>query len=573
MPSSANRMRSLTASAWMAGRMGGAALIVLMAVSARSWDCHRSVRLLASPRPKLDDRSTETLPGRAAGWATIAASHANFTPVAARPASPLDTPRYRRGAAGGHAGRPRRSPARTGPHAGGPASRRDRPVLGGSCRARARAGTGRCRTASGWTLVAGRSPPAGAVALAIRADAVSVAPAGAIAWYPGTPPLPESPASAFAAVEVVEYQSGDLRRALALASRLAIRDGAAIRAGALLRQARILRKMGRPADAAATYRQMADITGAAIEGVPADLVARKALCDAAAGDDRQDATRADAARLEADLDAGRWRLDRATYELVASRLDEWLGRERHASCRTRVGRRGGRVARGRAQQRPRRRDPHRHHRRWRRRRGMERLGRTTGRIRGAPGLRRTRMAAGRTPRGKPGSRCADRAIPILAPHEALSSPGATTATRTAAETGLPWTVAATLPSGTDIDPFGGRRAHAAGRPGRGAPARCGRRLRGDPVAQPRGRVVTPAVGLRRGRLPRVPDSADGAAPVQRSAGTTTSICPPTSAGPITRRRRAPPPGSTGSSSRSSTSAAWKPAAAPTRSSRSTPAPW
>ena len=37
----------------------------LVAVSARSWDCHRSVRPLAPSRPKLDGSSTETLPSRA----------------------------------------------------------------------------------------------------------------------------------------------------------------------------------------------------------------------------------------------------------------------------------------------------------------------------------------------------------------------------------------------------------------------------------------------------------------------------------------------------------------------------
>ena len=126
-----------------------------------------------------------------------------------------------------------------------------------------------------WTIDA---PAAGTVHVGIAGAGIRVEPPAAIAWHPAPTPLPEPPLRPFDAASVAEFQDEDFPRALALTRPLVPHPDPATRAGALLGQARLLRKLKRLDEAAASFDDLAAITGVAIAGVPADLVARQARC-------------------------------------------------------------------------------------------------------------------------------------------------------------------------------------------------------------------------------------------------------------------------------------------------------
>lgn len=176
-----------------------------------------------------------------------------------------------------------------------------------------------------WAPAASASP--GSLELLLTPGGLRLEPASSVAWTPAPARLSEPGDEAFRIAEEAEFQSGDLASALALSRRLSAHRDPAIRAGALLRESRVLRKMGRPADAVQALARLAAVPGVGINGVPVELVARQARCTIAA--DRGDAAmlREESLRLQEDLNAGRWVLDRVTYELVTSRLAQWLGPE------------------------------------------------------------------------------------------------------------------------------------------------------------------------------------------------------------------------------------------------------
>jgi two-component system phosphate regulon sensor histidine kinase PhoR len=140
--------------------------------------------------------------------------------------------------------------------------------------------------------------------------------------------LKEPPVAPFAELEALEFNAQDLPKALELSGRLARSADPLVRAGALLRQARMLRKMGRAADALAIYGTLATFTTIAIDASPADLVARKTRCLLLKQLARTSDLRREALALDADLAAGRWQMDREGYEYLAAQLDEWIGPDR-----------------------------------------------------------------------------------------------------------------------------------------------------------------------------------------------------------------------------------------------------
>jgi signal transduction histidine kinase len=125
--------------------------------------------------------------------------------------------------------------------------------------------------------------------------------------------------------EALEFESHDARGAAAFFRQLAESPDAATRAGALLRLGRMLRSSGRHDEAMAVYNRMALTGNAPVEAGPAELVARRARSEVLRALGRRDEADAETAALLADLRAGRWRLDRPTFEFhvqaLASRLE------------------------------------------------------------------------------------------------------------------------------------------------------------------------------------------------------------------------------------------------------------
>jgi signal transduction histidine kinase len=165
------------------------------------------------------------------------------------------------------------------------------------------------------------APPAGGqpeegVLVTITGSSISAAPAARLLFRPTPAPEPEMWADIFADGEVLEFQQSDLTRALDWYRRAADSHNPAIHAGALLRMARVLRKLRRIDDAAATYTLLSRSSMIPLAGVPAELVARHALCELF---ERKE----DALALKRELAEARWSLTRpqfAFYWSEASRM-------------------------------------------------------------------------------------------------------------------------------------------------------------------------------------------------------------------------------------------------------------
>jgi signal transduction histidine kinase len=151
--------------------------------------------------------------------------------------------------------------------------------------------------------------------------------AGRLLFLPSVPVLPEPPTEPFADADRAEFQSGDVAQALATCTRLAQSSSAAIRVGALLRIARLHRKAGRLDDALRAWNQFTDINSVTIEGEPAGLMALRARCRALEQAHRTGELQQEASRLLSELYSARWPLDHDTFLVAAQQGRQWLGHE------------------------------------------------------------------------------------------------------------------------------------------------------------------------------------------------------------------------------------------------------
>jgi signal transduction histidine kinase len=166
--------------------------------------------------------------------------------------------------------------------------------------------------------------PAGVVRFRLTAGALTAEPVDAILWLPTPAPLEAAATQPFAEAETQEYrgQTAAARQAYESLSRA---PQPSVRAGALLRLARIARQEHRLPDALRLYSELAAFPRIAFDGAPADLLARRATCSLREADYDRAALLRDAVALRADLLAGRWQLDRSSWELAASDLARWTG--------------------------------------------------------------------------------------------------------------------------------------------------------------------------------------------------------------------------------------------------------
>ena len=167
--------------------------------------------------------------------------------------------------------------------------------------------------------------PEGGLFARISRTNATVYPPGRVLWLPTAPHLTEANRQAFAEAESAEFQQrGDRGRSTYTV--LAGSANPAVQAGAWLRLARLQRSSGDLGAAIRSYRQLAHFTDVSFEGMPVDLLARRALCDLLEQTrDTASLTReADAIRV--DFERGRWGLDRAGWALVADDIQRWTGR-------------------------------------------------------------------------------------------------------------------------------------------------------------------------------------------------------------------------------------------------------
>lgn len=166
--------------------------------------------------------------------------------------------------------------------------------------------------------------PEGAVAVVFAPDGVRGFPQGRLIFHPVAAPGVEAPATLFSDGELIEFRDRDPVRAAVWFRELAGSPAESVRAGALIRLARNLRKAGDTASALDAYARVS-APASAVGGVPADLLARWARCGllASAGTSRE--LQEDARRLSADLSSGRWQLDRAQFHSHLADATRWAG--------------------------------------------------------------------------------------------------------------------------------------------------------------------------------------------------------------------------------------------------------
>jgi signal transduction histidine kinase len=169
--------------------------------------------------------------------------------------------------------------------------------------------------------------PPQSVLLLLGPDGLSASPPGRLLYMPVADRRNDARDDVFDAGEAAEIGRQQLDAAAELYRRLSQAPDPARQAGALMRLARVRRKQGQLDEARAVYQRLARLEGVRVAGVPADLVARHALCDLS----REPA---DALQLQGELLDGRWQLTRGQFEFYHAEAVRMSGRETPVGERT-----------------------------------------------------------------------------------------------------------------------------------------------------------------------------------------------------------------------------------------------
>jgi len=167
-------------------------------------------------------------------------------------------------------------------------------------------------------------PGADALSVAFGPQDVEARPAGRLLYYPFIPPLREPPVTVFDAGETLEFRQQDYGGAIAAFRALALSKDPLIRAGALMRLGRNLRKTNQLREALSVYGELAQLGSTPLGGDPAELVARQARCALLKELNQPSELERAAVSLDADLQRGRWRLDRVSFQFHSREVERWL---------------------------------------------------------------------------------------------------------------------------------------------------------------------------------------------------------------------------------------------------------
>jgi signal transduction histidine kinase len=177
------------------------------------------------------------------------------------------------------------------------------------------------RVFSGWEALLGDAAvrasamPAGTIFLRFDSQGVVRNEGVALPYYPAVDSGTEAPAAVFAQAEEEEFRGGGPDAAAAIYRKLATTSNERQRAAALMRLARCLRKQNKILEALRVYSDLAVMGGVSVAGSPAELLARgeSVALYQMLGDG--DTARSESTRLVAVLQEGRYRIDRATFEV------------------------------------------------------------------------------------------------------------------------------------------------------------------------------------------------------------------------------------------------------------------
>jgi signal transduction histidine kinase len=167
--------------------------------------------------------------------------------------------------------------------------------------------------------------PAGVSRISLAQGVVRVWPEDSLLYYPFRARLPAAPSGTFDRGEQYEFADRDLDLAIREYSRLVRSANPSVRAGALARLARVRRKQHDAGAALQAYEQLSQIGDADVEGLPATLVANVGRASVFEAEGRRFDLRREADAFRMDLSRGRWRLAKTEYEFYSTQAESWLG--------------------------------------------------------------------------------------------------------------------------------------------------------------------------------------------------------------------------------------------------------
>jgi signal transduction histidine kinase len=167
--------------------------------------------------------------------------------------------------------------------------------------------------------------PAGTILVVAHAEDVESFGPLPLLFHPESAPPREVSNDALREAERLEFQKNDPLAAAALFRKASRSSEPAVRAASLVRLGRSLRKAGRVQEALDAYSELAAMGTTAVDGLPAELLAREARCSALEACGSREELQREAEALVRDLESGRWRLTRSAYEFRAGEARRWMG--------------------------------------------------------------------------------------------------------------------------------------------------------------------------------------------------------------------------------------------------------
>jgi signal transduction histidine kinase len=168
-------------------------------------------------------------------------------------------------------------------------------------------------------------PPGDSLIVRIRPRSLEAYPPGRLLFCPRVVSVPQAADAVFEKGELSEFRNRDYAAAATVYRSLARSGDPLVRAGALVRLARNLRKANRTEEALSVYDELAALGAIPLGVDPSELVGRHARCALLHQLGKHEDLLDSSLQLYSDLQSGRWRLTRASYQYYTGEIEKRLG--------------------------------------------------------------------------------------------------------------------------------------------------------------------------------------------------------------------------------------------------------
>lgn len=167
--------------------------------------------------------------------------------------------------------------------------------------------------------------PDGAVFLLRRVQGLERVAGQRLAFYPEAPAAAPPQEGIFAEAERLEFAARQPAAAAEAYAKLASTGPASVRAPALMRMARALRRAGRPQEALAAYERLGREGASPIDGEPAEMLALFGSAETLEETGNSEAARGKVGQLLNALESRRWVLSQTSFVWLRTQCERWLG--------------------------------------------------------------------------------------------------------------------------------------------------------------------------------------------------------------------------------------------------------